>query len=452
MLFRLKQNTRLDFLLIFTLFLPVFWEQLASILLSVISTTVSSNIDTTYLNVTSLVGSVVGPLTNLYVSIATGASILMSQYMGANDKDKTMKLFATSNLLGVFISLIISLSVILFRDPVLKAVYPNMSQYFLDNASIYSIFLAITVPMTFFRTNIIGILRGALNTKGPLYISFFGGIVDLSLRFFLMVVFDLGIIGLGISTVISNSFFTVISLVVLHKSGQFNGCFKNIFKLYDKRTALETIKIGGVMCVQNFAVSISALFLNQIFARIGDDEMSAYNIVVSCESIIHLSTNAMAYVAQILAGKYMGAGQERKAYNISILITNITTVLSILLALIAFPLSDFLVGLYTKDKLIISIASDAFRTGLLVSTLFWAYGNVLSAGIRGAGNVKYPAFILILSAWIYKIPATWYFCVYLNKGASGRIFVNSFEQFIFAFFFIIFAIFKFKKLKQKEHQ
>ena len=173
MLFRMKDKTRVDFFLVLTLFLPVFWEQLASIALSVVSTAISSNIDTAYLTATSLVGSVVGPLTALYGSIATGASLLMSQYIGAGDEDKSRKLFATSNVIGMAVSLAISIIIILFRTPILHYFYPNMSDTFIHNGSIYAIFLALTIPMSFFRTNIIGILRGCLNTKGPLYISLF---------------------------------------------------------------------------------------------------------------------------------------------------------------------------------------------------------------------------------------------------------------------------------------
>ena len=109
MLFRMKNSTRVDLLLVITLFLPVFWEQLASVLLSVISSAISSNIDTTFLNATSLVGNAVGPLTTLYGSIATGTAILMSQYMGAGDDNRSRKLFTTSNTLGLIISFIIGL-------------------------------------------------------------------------------------------------------------------------------------------------------------------------------------------------------------------------------------------------------------------------------------------------------------------------------------------------------
>ncbi len=449
MLFRMKSSTRIDFALVLTLFLPVFWEQLASVLLSVVSSAISTNIDPAYLNATSLVGSAVGPLTTVYGSIATGSAILMSQYMGAGDNARARKLFATSNLMGFAVSFLISAFIIIFRAPVLSLLYPNMSESFLVNANIYSIFLAITVPMSFFRTNIIGILRGCLNTKGPLYISLFGGVADIALRYLFMVKFSLGIVGLGLASVLSNLFFTAVSLLILNKVGVFKGCFKDAFKLYDKSVAVETVKLGGVVCIQSFAVAICGLILSQIFATMGDTEMSAFNIASSAESLVNLAPLAMAYVVQILAGKYMGAGEEKHAYTVSASLTAISTVMHIVISAIAFPLSDTLVSFYTDDKTLIEISSLALKVGLVVSALFWSTGNAFSAGIRGAGNVKYPALVLILSSWLYKIPATWLVCVKLDYGAVGRVFVNSFEQVVFALFFVAFGIFKFRQIKRK---
>lgn len=449
MLFHMKNRTRVDVALVITLFLPVFWEQLASVLLSVVSSAISSNIDTSFLNATSLVGSAVGPLTTLYGSIATGTAILMSQYMGAGDDNRARKLFTTSNALGLSIALCIALAIVILRDQVLHLLYPNMSETFFINAKTYAIFFAITVPMSFFRTNIIGILRGCLNTKGPLYISLFGGAADILLRFFFMVVLDMGIVGLGLASVLSNLFFTSVCIYNLNKVGTFKNCFKEFASLWDKEVALATIKIGGVVCFQSFAVSISGLFLSQIFAKMGDTQMSAFTIASSVEGLVNLTPLAMAYVVQILAGKYMGAGEGLQAYRVSYKLTIVATVMHIVIAVAVYPFAYQLAGMYTDDKVIVEIAANALRVGLIVSTIFWSAGNALSAGIRGAGNVKYPALVLVLSSWLYKIPATWLICVKLDKGAAGRIFVNSIEQAVFAVLFIIYAIVKIKMLKKE---
>lgn len=445
---RFKKNEKnIDLFLIFTLFFPVFGEQLASILLSVISSVISSNIDVSYLNATALVGSVVGPLTTLYASIASGASILMSQYMGADDKELSRKLFSSSNLIGFIVSIFISVIIILFRNPALTIMYPKMSESFLKNASVYAVFLAISIPLSFFKTNVIGILRSCLDTKGPLYISLLGGFSNIVLKFLFMVIFDLGIWGLGMATLISEILFTFVCAFMLKKVEIFNGCIKDIFKLSDKTVSINTIKIGSVMCLQSFATSVSGLFLSRIIALMGDVQMSVHTIVMSSLSLFVAPLNSMAYVAQILAGKHTGAGDYKKALEVSLKITYITMIMNFALAIIAYPISEFIVGMYTDDKTIVDFASRAFRVWLLFSPVQWSMANVFSAGIRGSGNVKYPAWVLVFTAFLFQLPMTYLVCKTLAYGASGRIFVYALEQLVYALFFTAYGIIKFRSVR-----
>ncbi len=447
-MFRLKSNTRIDIMLVITLFLPVFWEQLASIVLAMISSIISTNIDTSFLNATSLVGSVFGPFTTLYGCVASGSAILISQYIGAEDEERSRSLFSTSMLIGTLISVLISVVVVLFHDPILRSTYPDMSETFFKNANVYSIFYAITLPMGFFRSNMIGILRGCLNTKGPLYISLFGGIVDIALKWLLMVVFEMGIVGLGLASVLTNLFFTLICAVIIGKTGNFKGCIKDTFKLYRGDVAVEVIKIGAVMCAQSFVVSIGGLVLSKIFSSMGDDHVSAFSITTSVESIIHLVPLALAYVVQILAGKYTGAGEKKQALSVSVWVTAASTVIHIALSLIAFLFAKQLVGMYTSNENVIGIATETLKIGLLIMPIGWSGGNVLPAGIRGMGNVKFPALILILSLWLYKIPATWYVCSVLNKGAQGRMFVYAIEFAVYTLCFIGYTVYAASKIKK----
>lgn len=448
-MFRIKNNVKIDILLVFTLFLPVFWEQLASIALTMASSMISTNIDTGFLNATSLVGSVFGPFTTLYGCVASGSAILISQYIGANDNERSRSLFSTSMLIGTAISLVISAAILIFRDPIIRSTYSGMSEDFFTNANIYSIFYAITLPMGFFRTNMIGILRGCLNTKGPLYISLFGGVVDIALKWLLMVAFDMGILGLGIASVLTNLVFTLICAVIIGKTGNFKGCVTKSFSLYRKDVAREVMRIGVVMCVQTFVVSIGALVLSKILASQGDAEVSAFSITTSIESIIHLVPMALAYVVQILAGKYTGAGEKRQALNISVWITAASTIAHIAISLIAYIFAKQLVGMYTSDEAVFPIAVETLEIGLLLMPIGWSGGNVLPAGIRGMGNVKYPALVIILALWIYKIPATWYVCSVLKEGAEGRMIVYALEFIIYALGFAGYAAYKHKKIKKE---
>ena len=140
-----------DFSLVLTIFLPIFAEQFSSVFISMLSNMVSSNIDTGIINVTSLVSGVIGLPCALYGCIASGTAILMSHAMGGGNIKKARSLFSTSMHLGIAIALGVSLVAMLFGNPLLRAIYPKMSEHFFELGRVYTIFTAFTYPISFIR-------------------------------------------------------------------------------------------------------------------------------------------------------------------------------------------------------------------------------------------------------------------------------------------------------------
>ena len=125
--------------------------------------------------------------------------------------------------------------------------------------------------------------------------------------------------------------------------------------------------------------------------------------------------------------------------------------IKIILSVIACKLLIFagkLVSMYTDNEAVVTIAAETLRIGIPFMAIAWSAGNVLPAGIRGMGNVKFPATVITLSLWIYKIPATWYACSFLRYGAQGRMFVYAFESVIYAVLFAGYAVWVNKKIKK----
>ena len=108
--------------------------------------------------------------------------------------------------------------------------------------------------------------------------------------------------------------------------------------------------------------------------------------------------------------------------------------------------------MYTSNETVIKIAAETLKIGLLIMPIGWSGGNVLPAGIRGMGDVKYPALILIASLWLYKIPATWYACSVLNGGAQGRMLVYALEFIVYTLCFVGYAIRVAVKIKKSSFE
>lgn len=439
-----------DFALVLTIFLPIFAEQFSSVFIAMLSNMVSSNIDTGIINVTSLVSGVITLPSALYGCIASGTAILMSHAMGAGDTKKARGLFSTSMHLGISIALVVSLVAIIFGNPLLRAFYPKMSEHFFELGRIYTIFSASLFPISFYQTNCIGIMRSSLNTRGAFLISMSVAIVNLAFKALFMLVFDMGIWGLCFASLISNLYSVVVCSVIVKKMEVFNGCFFDFKNFIEKDATKEIFKLGIVMCAETFFSTFGGVILGKILADMGDIEVTGYTLATSMLSLVTVMPNSLAFVAQIVSGRYKGAGDNKHALRLSMTLTLVAMAIHFTLSLIMFAFIDKFALLYTKDEKIIKIIVDIFRLYVLIMPFVWSFGNVLSAGIRGYGNVRQPALTIIICLWAFKIPATYVAISVMQKGAVGREFVVCLEMFIYALSFIGYYLFEMRRIKKRE--
>lgn len=445
-----KKSVSYDVSLIFVLLLPIFAEQFASVFLSVLSSMLSSNIDPNILNVTTLVSSVTGLPGAFYGCVASGTAILMSHSMGASDTEKSRSLFKTSMHLGISIALFIAVLLLVFGNPLLRVTYPNMSENFFKLSTPYLIFSVLSFPIAFYQTNCIGIMRSCLNTKAAFLISMSVALVDLLFKALFMLVFDLGIWGLCIAMAVSKVYSLIVCTVIVKKIGIFDGCMSDFKHFVDFGSVKEIFRIGVVMCIEAFLLEAGGVVIAKILADMGDLETYVFSVVSSMRSLITTLPNSIALVVQILAGRYHGAGENVKSLKLSMKLTLITTSVFMLLSLGFAITADKFTLLYTRDAQSIAPVIKTFRVYLFTIPLVWSFGNVLSAGIRGYGNVRMPMLTLVITMWVFRIPATYYAISVLKTGAVGRIFVESLETAIYGIAFLIYYFLEMHRLKKSE--
>ena len=86
---------------------------------------------------------------------------------------------------------------------------------------------------------------------------------------------------------------------------------------------------------------------------------------------------------------------------------------------VVFPISRFLVSLYSKEYIVIDLAVDIVRLALVMVPLFWSAAFVLPAGLRGAGDVKYTMLISIAGMWLCRIVMGYVLGIRLGLGVQG---------------------------------
>ena len=160
-------------------------------------------------------GPVINLIINLFVGISVGANVVVSNFIGAQDKENAnravhtaMTLALISGVFLLFLALLISRSMLSAMNTP-EAVLPYALQYL----RIYALGMPFIMAYNFGAA----ILRSIGDTKRPLLCLVLSGIINAVLNLFLVIVFHLDVAGVAIATIISN----VISSVMIWKSREF---------------------------------------------------------------------------------------------------------------------------------------------------------------------------------------------------------------------------------------
>ena len=251
---------------------------------------------------------------NLVIGAATGVNVILSQNIGAKNKDNIRKTVHTSFLLMVVLGVVVGVLGIGICRPVLKLMGTDGN--LLDLAVTYSCWYFMGTPFIALTNCAIAIFRAKGNSKTPLYVMTICGFVNVLFNLFFVLNFNMSVDGVALATTLSNALSAIILFSILAKdSGVCNFSFKKLS--IDGKTALSVVKVGVPMALQGMAFALSHM-INQSTVIQVDSAVSPvgseYQPVVkgnsvesNIEGVSSSAVNSLQQGAVVFAGQNYGA-------------------------------------------------------------------------------------------------------------------------------------------------
>jgi len=96
-------------------------------------------------------------------------------------------------------------------------------------------------------------------------------------------------------------------------------------------------------------------------------------------------------------------------YNVIFMVT---------VSIIFFFLGDFLVGFFTNETEIKTIATNALHI-MAVGFIFYGIGMVMINAFNGAGDTWTPTWVNLCGFWLFQIPLAYFLSKYFGMGPKG---------------------------------
>jgi putative MATE family efflux protein len=186
-------------------------------------------------------GQVTFILTNTVIGLCMGATVLIGQYLGADNRIGLKRVTATIITLLLVLGLGITVLMLVFKGPVLRLIRTPPESYVESDRYLW---VTVTGIVFIFGYNALSaILRGMGNSKHPFYFVLIACIINIVLDLIFVAVFHWAAFGAALATVISQALSMFLCIAYMVRNGfQFDFKFSS-FKIHGDQLA-RIIKIG----------------------------------------------------------------------------------------------------------------------------------------------------------------------------------------------------------------
>lgn len=331
-------------------------------------------------------------LINLFVGISIGANVIIARYTGQKRFEDVSNAVHTSIIVAIIGGLIVTGLGELVTVPALK--FLEVPDEVMDYAVLYLRIFFLGMPFTLLYNFQSAIFRSQGDTRTPLICLVVGGIINVGLNLFFVLVLKMSVEGVAIATITANLISSGLLFYFLtHRDDVIK---VEIKKLKVHGYALKSIaQIGIPSGIQGMVFSIANISIQTGVNSLGADVMAGSSAAYNLEIMVYFLVNAFGQACVSFTSQNYGAANYsrcRKVFKVSLGLELLFTVAaSMLMLLFGRPL----LGFFNSNEAVITAGFIRLKF-LMTTEVFNALVEMFSGAMRGLGQSMKPAIISIV--------------------------------------------------------
>lgn len=286
--------------------LPMLLGNLFQQLYSMVDTIIVGKfIDVDSLAAVGSTGSVNFLIIGFTMGITSGSAILPAQCFGAGDYSEMRKYIANAVYLCIFTTVAVTAAAVIFCYPLLELMQTPSDIIDLAYDYIVVVFGGICVTMAY--NLMAGILRAMGDSRTPLYFLILSSVVNIGLDLLLIIVFNMGVAGAGLATVISQGISAVLCFIYIKRSYPVLQFDKGELA-FSGRKLLDVAKIGVPMGLQFSITAVGSIILQSAVNSLGKVCVAAVTAAGKMQNMVVAPMETLGITMATYAGQNLGAG------------------------------------------------------------------------------------------------------------------------------------------------
>ena len=401
-----------------SLFFPFFIELILTNTMGTVNTIALSHYSDNSVAAVGAANQLLGMIFTFYGVVSAGASVVISQNLGAGKKETA----GDTSILSIAFSLLLS---VLIGILLAALAYPILSLMHLGaNLLAFAVpYFRIRIVFSFFQavyTALSGVFRSYGKPKIVVKISLFMNFMNAILNVIVVLrPFGLpayGVKGIAVCTVFSQFLGMLLLLFYF---------LKNTFGIKLSRDTFHHLSyvkkilyIGIPGGISNLSYSVSQVVSTSIVATLGATSVSTKIYLDNIFFYVYVLGLALGQSSSIMISRLAGARKFEHAHQLNKQNLLLTILCNMVLSITIFIFGNTLIGFFTNNPIIITAARTIMLVDLFVE-IGRGFNHIENNSLRGAGDVFYPMFVSITSCWVVSILFSYLLGIKLGLGLMG---------------------------------
>lgn len=343
--------------------------------------------------------SLINLINGFFIGLSSGATVILSQHYGANDREGVEKALHSGFFLSLVLGGLTMVTGIALGPTVLRLI--RAPENCLEDAVIYvQVYFTGAVASMVYNMGT-GMLRAMGDSKRPMYFLMISCFLNIIMDILCVVVWKMGVAGAAIATVISQYISAVLVTVPLCRRARETRL--QLRKLRpDSRVLSRILAIGIPAGLQFITYDLSNIITQSSINSFGDVTTAAWTAYVKSDTIIWMVISAFGVAITTFVGQNYGARNYDRIRKSTWICMGMSAVIVLALSALEVYFREWILCIYTTDPEVIRTGAHMMLFAVPFCVLFVPV-EVLGGTMRGTGYSLVPTLITGLCACAFRI-------------------------------------------------
>lgn len=407
--------------------IPSVLEMVLISLIGMIDTIMVSNCGTDAVAAVGLVGQPRMLMLCIFFAMNVGITAVVARRKGEGRKEDANQVLRNMIFIIIALSALLMVIVMPLAEPLMRFAGAEEGRT-LKEATDYFLIVGAALPFNALSMAICAAQRGVGNTKLTMYVNIFSNLVNVCFNWLLINGIgpfpEMKVQGAALATAIGMFVGFILSLASLFRGKKQNSfleiSLKDDWRL-KKQPIMDVVKLSTSAMLEQVFMRIGFFSYAKIVANLGTDAFAAHQISMQFLNLSFCFADGLGVAGTSLVGQMLGRKRKDLSHIYGSIAQKFSLIVAIVLATCCISLRAPLVSMFIKSTDGETVRRLAEMIMIIVGIFqpFQMLAVVVSGALRGAGDVKYTARVMMLTVAIMR-PVLAFVAVYILGTVMGK--------------------------------